>query len=506
MLKLDDIKAAGVVGVGTMGRGIAQILAQAGITVFLFDSNAEATGGAVTAIANTLERQVERGKLAEEACRAAIANLHVATDLHALGGCQLVVEAIVERLDAKVALFRALEEIVGDDAILATNTSSLSVAAIANGCLRPQRVAGWHFFNPVPLMKLVEVVEAVQTDPAVIQLLVELGRKVGHNAIRTLDSPGFLVNHAGRGLGPEGMRILSEGVASLADIDRIMRDAAGLRMGPFELMDLLGTDTAMLVMESIYDKFYQEARFRITPILRQYAEAGRLGRKSGHGFYAYDKGAPVVPAEAPVPVVPALPPFWISDAEPDLAKTLRAVAGAQGLKVERTERPSPDAVAIVTPLGEDVTTAALAQGLPVDRTVGVDMLFPIDRRITVMTSPATSAQARDAAHAGLAAGGVPVTVIRDSPGFVAQRITAMIINIGCDIAQQRIASPADIDLAVRLGLGYPAGPLAWGDALGAQRILRILDTLFDITQDPRYRASLWLRRRAALGLPLLTED
>jgi 3-hydroxybutyryl-CoA dehydrogenase len=505
MYKLEDITTAAVVGTGTMGRGIAQILAQAGVQVRLFDTNAGAAQAAVAAIDKALARVVERGKMTAEAQAATIANLHVATDLGDLSDCQLVVEAIIEQLDAKIGLFQALEGLVAEQAILATNTSSLSVAAIANGCRRPERVAGWHFFNPVPLMKLVEVVEAVQTDPAVTQLLIDLGRKVGHTPIRTLDSPGFLVNHAGRGLAPEGMRILSEGVAGMADIDRIVRDAAGLRMGPFELMDLLGTDTAMLVMESIYEKFYQEQRFRITPILRQYAEAGQLGRKSGAGFYKYTDGAPLLPAEATVPSVP-VPPLWISDAEPDLAAALRASLTTEGRQVETGAQPSADAVAVVTPLGQDVTTAIVAQGLPADRTMGVDMLFPIDKRRTLMCSPATSAEARDGAHAALAAGGVPVTVVRDSPGFVAQRIAAMIINIGCDIAQQRIASPADIDVAARLGLGYPKGPLAWGDSLGAERVLHILDGLFEATRDPRYRASLWLRRRAALGLSLLQDD
>ncbi len=505
MYTTNDISTAAVVGTGTMGRGIAQILAQCGVLVRLHDTNPAAAAQAVGAIRASLDKLVERGKLAAEARDATAANLVVAEKLEDLADCQVVVEAIFESLDAKVALFSALEDILPVDAVLATNTSSLSVASIARGCRHPQRVVGWHFFNPVPLMKLAEVIEAVQTDPAIAELMIALTRRAGHTPIRTLDSPGFLVNQAGRGPGPEGMRIVQEGVADFATIDRIMREAAGLRMGPFELMDLLGIDTAAAVMESIYEKFYHEQRFRITPLLRQYADAGRLGRKSGRGFYAYENGAAVPVAEQPVPAtVP--PPLWISNAEPELASVLRAALVAEGREVESSIEPSAEAVIVVTPLGQDVTTAALSQGLPPARTVGVDMLFPIDRRRTLMSSPATAPEARDGAHAALAAGGVPVSLVRDSTGFVAQRIVAMIINIGADIAQQRLATPADIDTAARLGLNYPVGPLAWGDKLGAKRILRILDGLFEATRDPRYRASPWLRRRAVLGLSLLTED
>ena len=212
-----------------------------------------------------------------------------------LAPCDLVVEAIVEDLSAKQRLFADLEQIVRADAVLATNTSSLSVSAIAAACARPERVAGYHFFNPVPLMKLVEVIPGQHTAEPVVAALQELALRMGHRPVRATNSPGFLVNHAGRGYGTEALRILAEGVATPVEIDRILREAAGFRMGPFELFDLVGIDVAHAVMESIYRQFYDEPRFRPQPLIRRYVDAGLLGRKSGAGFYRYVDGRQEIP-------------------------------------------------------------------------------------------------------------------------------------------------------------------------------------------------------------------
>src|SRR5690606_10302928 len=213
----------------------------------------------------------------------------------ALAGCDLVVEAIVERLDAKRALFAELEGIVGEGCVLASNTSSLSVTAIAAGCARPQRVVGWHFFNPVPLMKVVEVVNGARTEPGIVDDMVALSRATGHLPVVAQDTPGFIVNHAGRAYGTESLKALSEGVADVPTIDRILReqvgfDGSGFRLGPFELMDLTGLDVSHPVMESIYRQFYDEARFRPSVITAQRVAAGLLGRKTGEGFYRYADG------------------------------------------------------------------------------------------------------------------------------------------------------------------------------------------------------------------------
>ena len=488
----------GVVGAGTMGRGIAQLAAQGGIPVLLLDAAPGVAEAAIVSIAADARKLAERGRLAPERAAALPGLIRPVTALADLAPCGLVVEAIVEDLPAKQALFQALEQILPPEAVLATNTSSLSVAAMAAARERPERVAGLHFFNPVPLMKLVEIVEAPATAPDVIAFLTGLTRQFGHQPVAAKDMPGFIVNHAGRAYGPEALRIASEGVADFATVDAIMKEAAGFRMGPFELFDLIGLDVSRRVMQSIYDQFHQEPRFRPVPMVAQRVAAGLLGRKSGRGFAG--------PAMAAEPTPPPDRPVWISRDDPALAEPLAAMLAEAGVTVEESAQPSDGAVLLLTPLGEDTTTAVLRQGFDPTRTLSVDMLFPEARRLTLMPSPATGASFRASARAALAATGRAVSLIHDSPGFVAQRIAAQIVSIGCEIAQQRIATPGDIDLAVRLGLGYPHGPLALGDALGPARVLRVLHAMQEATGDPCYRPSAWLRRRAQLGLPLSTPD
>ena len=499
-----DLKLA-VIGTGTMGRGIAQIAAQAGIETRMFDANPGAVESARASIAEVLGKQVEKGRLAKDALDGTMARLRGVNALSDLSSCDIVIEAIIERLDAKRELFKALEAIVRADTIIASNTSSLSVTAMAAACTKPGRVAGYHFFNPVPLMKLVEVVDGAMTEPAVCDALTKLAIRMGHTPVRAKDMPGFIVNHAGRAFIPESLRIISEGITEFHQIDKIMKEVAGFRMGPFELTDLVGLDVGHAVMESIYHQFYEEPRFRITPLATQRVAAGLFGRKAKRGFYDYSSGTANTYPDTAVPTA-AKHPIWVSNAVPQFAEKVRSAFVNAGVQFEGGAKPSADALIVVTPLGQDTTTAVIEQGLDARRTVAVDGLFPLDKRRTLMTSPATAPEYRDAAHAMLAAEGVAVSVIRDSPGFVAPRIVAQIISIAADIAQQRIASPQDIDLAVRLGLNYPNGPLAMGDALGPKRILAILEGLYAFYGDPRYRPSAWLKRRALLGLSLLTED
>lgn len=504
----DNHGLLGVVGCGLMGRGIAQIAVQGGIPVILHDSRPGAAEEAREAIAATLDKLAAKGKLSAQDASDAVARIAVAATLADLAPCGTVVEAIVERMDAKQALFRDLEAVVGPDCILATNTSSLSVTAIAAACEAPGRVAGFHFFSPVPLMKIVEVIAGPLTAAPVADRLVAIARRMGHAPVRASDTPGFIVNHAGRGYLTESLRLLGENVATHAELDRILRDAGGFRMGPFELLDLTGLDVSQPVMESIYDQYYQEPRFRPSPIARQRLAAGLLGRKSGRGFYAYEDGrkqdipGPPVPARADVTV-------WLDAADaaafPAVDALLDALLAAFGAARDRGARPAAGSLCLVLPVGQDATGAAVAAGLDPARTVALDPLFLAGRR-TLMTTPLTAPAVRDAAHALFAADGTPVSVVRDSAGLVCQRVAAAIVNIGADIAQQGIATPADIDQAVTLGLGYPRGPLALGDALGAATVMRILDGLFDTYRDPRYRPSPWLRRRALLGVSLLTPD
>lgn len=502
---MTDIQTIGVVGAGAMGRGIAQIAAQAGLRVRLYDTSADAIAAARESLRQTWEKLAQKGKLTAADAQAALERVESATALTDMSGCQLVVEAIVERLDVKRDLFAALEGVVSEDCILASNTSSLSITAIAAACKRPQRVAGYHFFNPVALMKVVEVIDGLRSDPEVGDTLAALARRMGHTPVRAKDMPGFIVNHAGRGMNTEGLRVAQEAVASFAQVDAVMREQAGFRMGPFELLDLTALDVSHPVMESIYRQFFDEPRFRPSPITTVRLAGGLIGRKAGEGFYVYADGQKQGPAEAPVPALPADLKVWISPRHAEGYARASALIEKLGATVVTGASPDADALIIVTPYGEDVSTAVSAQGLNAARTVGLDTLYAFDgaKRRTIMASPATEARWRDAAYALLAADGVPVTVIEDSPGFIAQRIVATIVNIASDIAQQQIATPEDIDLAVTLGLGYPVGPLALGDKLGADRILEILKSMQRVTGDPRYRPSLWLQRRVQLGMSLV---
>ena len=497
----------GIVGAGAMGRGIAQIAAQAGSTVRLFDTQPAAVQRAVQELGAQWDRLQEKGRLDATAVQAARQRLQPATSLQELDDCALVIEAVIERLDVKQSLFAELERIVGPDAVLATNTSSLSITAIANGLQRPQRVAGYHFFNPVPLMKVVEVIAGLKTDPAVCEGLTAYARQIGHTPVQAQDTPGFIVNHAGRGYGTEALRIVGEGVADFATIDRILRDQVGFKLGPFELMDLTGLDVSHPVMESIYRQYYDEPRYRPSAIAAQRLAGGVLGRKTAEGFYRYVDGKQQVPTEPAAPGVQEIPPVWVSTRaarRPELYQLLKDL----GATVETGQSPSLHALTLVAPLGFDVTTVAVVERLDPARTVGIDLLIEdaATKRRVLATNPATRADMRDAAHALFARDGKPVSVIRDSGGFVTQRVVATIVNIAADICQQRVCTPHDLETAVTLGLGYPLGPLAMGNRWGPTNILEVLFNLQTVYGDPRYRPSPWLRRRGAIGLSLLQEE
>jgi 3-hydroxybutyryl-CoA dehydrogenase len=316
-----------VIGAGAMGRGIAQIAAQAGSLVRLVDNNPQASLQAKAALAEQWDKLAAKGKLEPSQAQACKDRIAVAT-LQDLSDCTLVVEAIVERLDVKQALFAQLEDIVAPTAVLATNTSSLSVTAIGAGLKRPAQLAGFHFFNPVPLMKVVEVICGIKTDPGVAQALARFAREMGHTPVQASDTPGFIVNHAGRGYNTEALRIVSEGVADFATIDRILRDQVGFRLGPFELMDLTALDVSHPVMESIYNQYYQEPRYRPSVITAQRLAGGVLGRKTGQGFYVYSEGKAQIAAEPPAPEVADMPPVWVSTRAARRAELLQSLPKA----------------------------------------------------------------------------------------------------------------------------------------------------------------------------------
>lgn len=275
----------GVCGAGTMGIGIAYAAAAVGYEVQLYDLNDEILERGDGIIDRFLAGGLERGKLTQEEADALRGRITMTTDLNALAGASVVVEAIVERLDIKQDLFRRLEEIIATDAILATNTSSLAVTEIAGPLKHPERVVGMHFFNPAHIMKLVEVVEGFRTSPEIVRRTMELSRALGKTPVRAKDTPGFIVNRVARNFYGEAFRIVGEGAASHDQVDRCMK-SVGFRMGPFELMDLIGIDVNFAVTQSVYDQYFDEARFRPHLIQKKMVESGRLGKKSGGGFYS----------------------------------------------------------------------------------------------------------------------------------------------------------------------------------------------------------------------------
>lgn len=494
-----------VIGAGAMGRGIAQVAATGGAQVLLHDAREGAAAEARDFVAGMLTRAAEKGRMTKTEAEDAIARLTPVSDLSDLAPADVVCEAIIEDMDAKAALLSALEAVVTPGCILASNTSSLSITRIAAACKHPERVAGFHFFNPVPLMPLVEVIAGIRTAPDVLEHLTTLGTRMGRTPVRVADAPGFLVNQVGRGYTIEATHLVAEGVSDFAGVDRIMREAAGFRMGPFELLDLTALDVTHPATVEIYEQCFHEPRFRPATLMGQRMQAGLLGRKTGEGHYLYDKGQQITPPEAPMPQFTG-GRFWIDQTLPGCAKMLAQIVTQADGQIDMAHAPDKDSIILITPLGEDATSFAVANGLDATRVVAVDPLFHFKGRRSLMGTPITNPDALTTAQALLAHDGTPATLLHDSPGFVAQRILACIINIAAQVASRGIAAPADIDRAVTLGLNYPKGPLAWADAIGAGRILTILEGLQRCTGDPRYRPDPWLRRRAQLGVSMLTQD
>lgn len=463
MTALPTSAVIGVVGAGTMGAGIAQVAAAAGHPVRLYDAFPGAAEKGRARIAADLNRLASRGKIDPVDASAIVERIVAVDDIAGLADAALVVEAIVEDLAVKRGLIAALEAVVADDAILATNTSSISITAVAREATHPGRVVGMHFFNPAPVMKLVEVVSGVATNPAVATAVFDTARGWGKVAVRARSTPGFIVNRVARGFYGEALRLYEEQVADPATIDAILTEGAGFRMGPFALMDLIGHDVNYAVSQSVFDAFSGEPRFRPSIAQRELVDAGRLGRKSGHGFYDYSAGA-VQPSPATEPVA----------------------AGPTTI---------PADIDIVSSDGRTAAMIAKHSGRP---TIVCDIVVAQSalRRVAFATSADVSADAVAGFVASLAARNVAATRLPDWPGLIATRTLASIANEGFEAVMQGVADEAAVDDAMRFGVNYPRGPIGWAREVGLERILSVLDQLHSQTGDPRYRASLGLRRAA----------
>lgn len=486
----------GVVGAGAMGGGIAQVAAAAGIRVRVHDAREGAAAEACEKIHARFAKRVASDKMSAKDAEAASYCLLPASSLSDLADCDVVIEAIVEKLEVKTALFSELEALLQEDAILASNTSSLPIGAISAGLNRKEQVAGMHFFNPVPVMKLVEVIRAPDTSEAVMEALVELGYRLGRTPVVVKDTPGFLVNFGGRAYTTEGLALVHEGVATPAQVDAIMRDGFGFRMGPFELMDLTGMDVNFPVTQFVHESFFNDPRLRSTPLHRYMLDTGQLGRKTVRGFYDHSEGAlPPLP-DTKASAEPVKEVFVHGEA-PKLAALVEA-CGACVLKSDDGRVP-----VLAAPVGEDASAYATRHGLDHRRLVCVDTVPNCEKRVTLMAAPGNDAELIMSVVARFSQAR-RVSLIGDSPGFVGQRIAAMVANLGCEMAQMGLAKVEDIDLALRLGLNYPLGPLEMADHLEPRVTFRILEQAQLLSGDDRYRPSQWLRRRAQLGLSART--
>lgn len=493
-----------------MGQGIAQLALMAGHTVCLYDVQEGAALAAQTNLFSVFDKLQSKAKITLEQVSAMRSRLHLCAHFSELAQVGLAIEVVIEDSQVKKKLLQELEQVLANDALIATNTSSFSITELASHLQYPERFAGFHFFNPVPLMKLVEVIPGLRTHADTTRQLLALAHQWGHQALLVKDSPGFIVNHVGRGYGTEALRLLNEGVASVAQIDQVMRELGGFKLGPFELMDLVGLDVSHPVMESVYRQFYDEPRFRPNLLTRQMREAKLLGKKTGQGFYAYDAAGKVVLPEDSQHTTPIELPqsLWIAEeleqALPSFVLRLKELAHAKGIRI--AANPDEQTLCLIAPSVQDASTTCVQKKINAQQCVALDTWFYSPQCCVLMSNPSLDAGHLKQAQALFSLLHEHVVVIRDSLGFIAARIVAHIINIACEMAQQEIAQPCDIDTAARLGLAYPHGPLEWGDQLGAQRIYDLLHALYVETGDMRYRPSSWLKRRAQLGLSLLKTE
>ncbi len=502
MNALDKHVAVAVIGAGAMGAGIAQVAASAGHRTWLYDNRPGAAAQAIDGIGKQLDKRVANGKLAASAREACLAALVPADSLEQLAEAGLVIEAIVENLEIKQALLAQLEALCAADCILASNTSSISITRLGAGMQRPERLVGMHFFNPAPVMQLVEVIQGLASDANVLATVLATAQAWGKKPVLARSTPGFIVNRVARPFYAESLRLLQEGAADCASLDALLREAGGFAMGAFELTDLIGHDVNYAVTCSVFDAYYQDMRFQPSQIQKELVDAGHFGRKSGRGFYDYREGA-VRPQALSLDSNAAVPEVLVEGDAGLLQPLLERLAQHEARISRRAGRG-------LLRVGE--ATLALSDGrLASQRSAddGLDNLVLLDlaldyrncRRLAISWSAATSTRAVDQVVALLASAGIAVTALRDSPALCVLRTVAMLANEAADALLQGVASAADIDLAMRAGVNYPCGPLAWADRLGAATLVRVLDHLQAAYGEERYRPSLQLRRQLAEGVP-----
>lgn len=488
-------KSVIVIGAGTMGSGIAEVAAAAGHTVYLRDANDAAVARGLDMIRASLDKRVARGKLDNAARDEALKRVQSTLPDGAMAGVGLVIEVIYEDLEAKVTALSALEPQLSPEAIVATNTSSLSVTALAGRLKRPERVVGMHFFNPATVLPLVEVVSGHVTAPEVAQTIFATALAWGKTPVHCRSTPGFIVNRVARPFYGEALRLLQEQVASPATLDAVMRESGGFRMGPCELMDLIGHDVNFAVTRSVYQAFFDDPRYKPSLMQKDLVDAGWLGRKSGRGFFDYrDDASPVVIDELSTDQAPL-----VVRVEGDLGPAgplVDLLAKLDGVRLERTAGDGllrVDGLALAMTDGRTATERAAALG---EALVLFDLALDYASCGRIAIAAAAQASAADVLKAAglFGALGKRVSQLADVPGMLVMRTVAMLVNEGAEAVYQGIASADSVDAAMRKGVNYPVGPMAWGRDIGLATVLRTVRNLGASYGEDRYRSSVWLQR------------
>jgi 3-hydroxybutyryl-CoA dehydrogenase len=507
-----------VAGAGTMGAGIAQLACLSGARTLLHDPVQEALERGIQRIRAQLGRGVERGRLSADHAAQASGRLKPAPALEDVAEAELVIEASPERLELKQELFGHLaRDIVSEECVLASNTSSLLVTAIASAVDRPERVVGMHFFNPPPVMRLLEVVAGEQSADWALQRARATGEAMGKHVIVAADGPGFLVNRCNRPFGLEALKLLQERIAPLAEIDRICRIAGGFRMGPFELMDLVGVDVGLDVSRSFYEQSFGEPRWRPSPITVRTVAAGRTGRKSGRGYYEYPQGAEHRPPDPEPLSVGGGDGLIVIAGHSALARALAEAASAAGWDVVRpgdAQDLEPPFLILDLSLGEELdaplqggpqaiccAAGSLTALDPGGGAVGFHALPPFEETgmVELTRGPDSASSSAAAAERLFATLGKHTTWVGDAPGLVLGRIVCQVINEAAFALAEGVGSAEDVDAGMVHGLNYPRGILRWGDEVGLDHVLAVLDGLYEERREERYRASPLLRSLAMSG-------
>jgi 3-hydroxybutyryl-CoA dehydrogenase len=498
-----------VIGAGAMGAGIAQVAAQAGHRVQLHDTRFGAADSAKKDIAEALAKQAAKGRMTPADADATTARITTVVTLPDACVAQLVVEAIVEDITVKRELFAMIENVVAPECILATNTSSLSITELAAGMKHPGRVVGMHFFNPAPVMPLVEVVSGRATSEIVAEMIFATAAAWGKTPVRAASTPGFIVNRCARPFYGEGLRLLAEGAADAATLDAVLREAGGFRMGPFELMDLIGLDVNFAVTKSVWEGFFQDPRYAPSIRQQELVAAGWIGRKAGRGFYDYATSAPKAVA-ASEPAQPA-PARVTVHGDLGIASPLADRIAAAGVAMERARADSrfPGGALHVDGKGGGVWLALTDGRTATSRMVACGardlVLFDLAHdyatasRLALARADGCTDDAWTRAVGTIAAAGLAVSRLDDVAGLAVMRTVCALANEAADAVVQQVAAPEAIDLAMQKGVNYPRGPLAWGDAIGAPMVRDVLTYLAGHYGEDRYRVSPLVARRAATG-------